>query len=98
MRSRVQAILGLPIKIGKLFCLKEEEEEEEELEERRRCFTIVVMMMTVLCYVWDGFDVWDKCLNRSKGSSYHAHRIAAIARELQVAVARPRDRPSNGRS
>jgi hypothetical protein len=56
MRSRVQAALGLPIKIGKLFCLKEEEE-EEELEERRRCFTMVVMVMTVLCYVWDGVDV-----------------------------------------
>jgi hypothetical protein len=41
MRSRVQASVGLPIRIGKLFWRYDEEEEEEELELRRRCFTMV---------------------------------------------------------
>ena len=36
----MQASLGLPIRIGKLFW-RYDEEEEEELEERRRCFTMM---------------------------------------------------------
>ena len=49
MRSKVQVSLGLPIRMGKLFCLKEEEE-EEELELRRRCLTMVVLVLMVPVY------------------------------------------------